>query len=316
MGSTIDGVGRRAARLAAGLDAAGRAGRDLSARHAAVRASAPWNDGDGYGALVAGLEAAMPGFEDRPELLIAGSFEGGDFTASMGRLLGRHWTPFHGRGRTARLAELRYGRFDRWEGAAIVESWLIFDVTPGLIQLGLWTGAPPMGPPVMPAPPLDTAPGDGPASLALVEAMIGGLRRYRGDGDLSAMGMRDHWRDDFNWFGPAAIGSFRGHDDYERGHQAPFLRAFPDRVGGNHKCRIGDGAWVASTGWPSIRATHTGSGWLGLPATGRPVTMRVMDFWRVDGGRLADNWVFVDIPDVLAQLGLDPFARFAEIMEA
>jgi hypothetical protein len=34
-----------------------------------------------------------------------------------------------------------------------------------------------------------------------------------------------------------------------------------------------------------------------------------MDFWRRDGDRLAENWVFIDIPDLLRQLGVDLFAR-------
>jgi predicted ester cyclase len=149
--------------------------------------------------------------------------------------------------------------------------------------------------------------GDPAESLARVEAMIAGLMRYDGR-DLASMGMRDHWMPEFDWFGPAAIGSFRGHADYERGHQGPFLRAFPDRVGGNHRARIAQGSLVASTGWPSIRATHRGDGWLGLPATGRAVKMRVMDFWRVGGGVLHENWVMIDIPHLLGQLGVDLLA--------
>jgi hypothetical protein len=66
---------------------------------------------------------------------------------------------------------------------------------------------------------------------------------------------------------------------------------------------------VASSGWPSIRATHSGGDWLGLAPTGKPVTMRVMDFWRREGERLAENWVFVDVIDLLHQLGVDVFAR-------
>jgi len=54
---------------------------------------------------------------------------------------------------------------------------------------------------------------------------------------------------------------------------------------------MGDGPYVGSVGWPSIRATHLGGDWLGLAPTGRPVTMRVMDLWRREGGLLVENWV-------------------------
>ena len=74
------------------------------------------------------------------------------------------------------------------------------------------------------------------------------------------------------------------------------------------RARFGDGNYVASTGWPSITATHKGSGWLGTEATDRPITMRVMDFWRSENTMLVENWVMIDIPDVLNQIGIDVFA--------
>lgn len=32
-----------------------------------------------------------------------------------------------------------------------------------------------------------------------------------------------------------------------------------------------------------------------------------MDFWKVEDGRITGNWVSVDFPHVLAQLGVDVF---------
>jgi predicted ester cyclase len=101
------------------------------------------------------------------------------------------------------------------------------------------------------------------------------------------------------------IGTARGLLHYQAVHQRPFLTAFPDRVGGNHKCRIAEGPYVALTGWPSVRATHLGGGFLGLPPSGRAVGMRVMDFWRCADGLIRENWVFIDLPDLLLQMGLD-----------
>ena len=54
---------------------------------------------------------------------------------------------------------------------------------------------------------------------------------------------------------------------------------------------------------------HTGGGWLGLGASGRPVTMRVMDFYCADGGLIRENWVPIDIIQVLLQLDVDVLAR-------
>ncbi|WP_197409834.1 ester cyclase, partial [Haloferax profundi] len=53
----------------------------------------------------------------------------------------------------------------------------------------------------------------------------------------------------------------------------------------------------------------SGDGWLGLPATGETVTMRVMDFWRREDDLLAENWVFIDMIDLLNQMGVDVFDR-------
>ena len=57
-----------------------------------------------------------------------------------------------------------------------------------------------------------------------------------------------------------------------------------------------------------MRATHSGHGWIGLEATGQHVGMRVMDFWRREDDRLSENWVMIDVPDLLRQLGMDLFA--------
>ena len=53
--------------------------------------------------------------------------------------------------------------------------------------------------------------------------------------------------------------------------------------------------------------THNGDGWLGLKATGKKITLRVVDYWRREGDKLKENWVFIDIVDVMEQLGVDVF---------
>jgi predicted ester cyclase len=191
---------------------------------------------------------------------------------------------------------------------------LLLDLPALMLQAGVWPLSVPMGPSGMAPGPraqdgvVARGVGGGADSLALVEAMIGGLHHFDGKG-LKSMGMRAFWTENFWWYGPAPIGNFRGHSDYERGHQLPFLTAFPDRVGGNHRARIGEGAYVASTGWPSITATNKAGGWLGLAPTNREISMRVMDFWRREGDRLDENWVMIDLIDLLDQMGLDVFAR-------
>jgi hypothetical protein len=44
--------------------------------------------------------------------------------------------------------------------------------------------------------------------------------------------------------------------------------------------------------------------------------MRVMDFWRRDGDRFRENWVLIDIPELLLQMGFDLFAQIRNREEA
>ena len=46
---------------------------------------------------------------------------------------------------------------------------------------------------------------------------------------------------------------------------------------------------------------------MGIEPTYQKVEIRYMDFWKVVDGRIEDNWVMVDFPSVMQQLGVDPF---------
>ena len=56
-----------------------------------------------------------------------------------------------------------------------------------------------------------------------------------------------------------------------------------------------------------MNGKHTGDGWLGLKPTNKSFTMIVMDFWRRDGDKLIENWVMIDMIDVLEQFNIDVF---------
>jgi predicted ester cyclase len=277
--------------------------------------SAPVELCDGANALAAKLWTpllrAFPDLERRTDILLSGRFKDGDWFASTGYFVGHFEQPLFGIRPSGRPHMLRFGWYDRVEGGKVVESYVILDIARLLIEVGQWPLRPQLGESWSPAPQtqdgilLTPAPSaESQKSLDLVEAMIAGLMSYDGQ-SLSSMGMVRFWTPQFLWYGPGGIGSARGHKDYERAHQGPFLKAFPDRIGGNHKCRIGDGSYVASTGWPSINATHLGDDWIGLPATGKRITQRIMDFWRREDNLLVENWVFIDMVDLIRQLGVE-----------
>jgi hypothetical protein len=70
------------------------------------------------------------------------------------------------------------------------------------------------------------------------------------------------------------------------------------------EARLAEGEWMAAFG--RQEATHSGE-FMGIKPTGKRVEIRYMDFWKVVDGKIVDNWVMVDFPHVLAQLGVDVF---------
>ena len=62
--------------------------------------------------------------------------------------------------------------------------------------------------------------------------------------------------------------------------------------------------------------TITNDGWMGIAPTGKRVTMKSLDFWRIERGKIRENWVMVDLLDVYNQLNIDVFARMNEFNKA
>jgi hypothetical protein len=55
-----------------------------------------------------------------------------------------------------------------------------------------------------------------------------------------------------------------------------------------------------------------GDGFLGMPASDTLTEMRVVDIYRRDGDKLAENWIFIDFLHYLKLLGVDVLGRYAE----
>ena len=51
---------------------------------------------------------------------------------------------------------------------------------------------------------------------------------------------------------------------------------------------------------------------MGMPATGKPGDMRVIDMYRREGGMLAENWIFIDLLHFWNQQGVDILERMAQ----
>jgi len=259
------------------------------------------------------LLEAFPDLEKNDFVLFSGEFEGSEWVLSTGHLVGTFEHDWLGIPPTGHATWIHYASFHEMNDGEIIRTKTFVDVLDVMRQAG-YQFFPALGSEVVAPGPTtrdgiqlsEQDPEESAKSMGLVEDMIDGLHSYKDEG-LDGIEMDEYWHEDFMYYAPCGIGTTRGIDGFQEYHQAPFLEAFPDRRGGNHEPRIAEGNYCASTG--PVTATHSGSNWLGLPATGQEVAIDVVDIWRREGDRLAQNWLFIDIIDLLDQFGIDVFER-------
>lgn len=54
-----------------------------------------------------------------------------------------------------------------------------------------------------------------------------------------------------------------------------------------------------------ISGTHCGD-FMGIPATGKPVSVEYLDLWRVERGKFVETWVQMDTLGLMQQIGALP----------
>jgi predicted ester cyclase len=282
-----------------------------------------------WGNLYAPLLTSMPDLERRDMIVLTGTTpEGQDWVGCMGNYMGtmiRPWTiNGHHIPPTGHLTHMRYHEFFRIENGQVTEAQIIWDIPELMMQAGAWPMAPQLGKFLCtPAPMFQdglTAQGDGQAAMDHVIAMLTDLCKYPANPDPAVMNLEHYWHPRFNWYGPAGIGTGRGIAGFRNWHQIPFLRAMPDRkldaMGDLMSHWYAQGDYVCETGWPNMRLTLSHDGWMGLAPAGREVVLRSLDFWRMEGDKIRENWVLVDLLDLYAQCGVDVLARMSEFNKA
>lgn len=308
------------------------------------RAAHPMNEMTGQAAALRAiwmpLKRALPDLERRDLIFVGGRYQGRVLIAALGHYCGTMRGDWLGIPATNKTLFLRYGEVWQLDDAGrVVQANLLWDVLDVMRQAGQWPLAPSLGvetqwPGPLTGDGLRLTPGSPDEGLASIEqtlAMHKALAEFDDQGKLSrealiAMPQRDHWHARMMWYGPAGIGTTRGLDGFVDGHQLPFRIAFhrPQgtfeqvtaeraRHGAGHYIRIGDGPYSVTGGWPSVYAVHAGGGFCGLPPTGRPVFMRVMDFYLHHEGLIRENWVPLDMLDLFKQMGVDLLARMQAV---
>ncbi|MDJ0780359.1 MAG: nuclear transport factor 2 family protein [Desulfosarcinaceae bacterium] len=289
----------------------------------------PWGEQDGAAAVVESFwrpfKNAWAKPQRRQDVFMAGTSEidGTDWVISMGHFMGLLERDWLGIPATRKIALLRYADFNCIQDGKISRSGFFCDIIGVMHQVGINPLPPQTGASfVYPGPlthdgllldPQD--PAEGAETLDLINRMLGDLN------DLNCTGndcpppevLAKTWHDDMLWYGPAGIGATYTIDGFQQQHQYPFRAGLTDKVFNGHVCRLAEGRYGGFFGWPNLTNTPVG-GFLGLPGSRISADMRVVDIYRREGDRLAENWVLIDLPHWLKMQGLDILERTRRIV--
>ncbi|WP_394689174.1 ester cyclase [Hoeflea sp.] len=312
---------------------------ELCASDVEWRAAHPINEMHGVEAvresIWAPLKQALPDLERRDQMFVAGTYQGRTFIAAVGNYCGTFRSDWLGIPSNGQTMYLRYGEVYQIADGKIVQANCLWDILDFIRQAGFWPVAPSLGMEGMWSGPIT---GDGlrfdpsdadqsSASITQTLAMHRTLFEHNDIGNMNReslmnMAQKEHWHPKMMWYGPSGIGTTRGLQGFVDYHQLPFRIAFErpqgtfeevdaarNAKGAGHYIRIGDGPYSVTGGWPSVYAIHNGGGFAGTTPTGKPVTMRVMDFYLHHEGLIRENWVPLDMLDLLNQMGFDVMDR-------
>ena len=267
------------------------------------------------------LYSAAPDLERRNTIVIEGTDSNGEvWVGCCGYFTGSFVQPFLDIQPTGRQFSLRFHEFYKVTDNKVTELQAIWDLPELMLQANCWPLAPSLGREWhIPSPSTQ----DGIAAtatnvelsenaLSTVESMLTHLGKFA-NGGVAAMQLHKFWHPRCSWYGPSGIGTARGIGGFRNCHQIPFLNAMPDRVGDPNTGHLfAENNYVAFTAWPGMKMTVSNDGWLGIAASNQKITMRSLDFWRVEDKLIRENWVLIDLLDVYKQLNVDVFARLKE----
>ena len=272
------------------------------------------------------LLASFSRLQRRPDIFIAGLNEIDGFTGrwvvQMGHMMGLFDRPWLGILPTKRIAMLRFVEFNRVEDGRIVETSMFCDILHLMMQAGQNPLPPQTGAMlVQPGPMTHTGlcyerqdPAAGETTLAAINALLFNPKA-KDVGIDEATRLARVWHDDMIWWGPGGIGATYTIERYLRQHSTPFGAALTAGYRFNgHLCRLAEGDFGGFFGWANLTVTNAG-GYLGMTAGPGPSEMRVVDMYRVQDGKLAENWIFIDILHYLAKQGLDVLSRMTTIQD-
>lgn len=263
------------------------------------------------------LKTAMPVLQRRPDMFLGGSNalpgKTGTWVVMMGHFLGDFTGDWLGIPATGKATFLPFVSLYRVEADKIVETVEFLDLFAVMTQAGCnpYADAQSGGHLMSPGPAthdgllLDAQDQDATtASFNLTHAMLTDLAKsYTSPADH----MQRFWHPDMNWFGPTGIGASLGFQGYRRGHTGPFEDKLDTVDICDEELAVAEGKFSAVMWWPCLRMRNHG-GYMGVPANDAVAEMRVVDLYRRDGDKLAENWIFIDMLHFLSGQGVDLLA--------
>jgi len=282
----------------------------------------PFHEQSGHAAVVesfwAPLRKSLTSLRRREDVFFAGrnivDGEESTWVAGMGHMFGLFDNDWLGIPATRKMTFLRYVEFHRIDGNKIAESALFCDVLGIMHQAGCYPLQESTGAFVTQPGPLT---GDGvlldrqsdiesEKTISLVNRMIDDLTALNvsGNDQCPPEVLQKTWHDDMIWYGPTGIGATYTIPRYQEQHQYPFRTQLKDKVFNGHVARFSEGNYAGFFGWPNLTNTAKG-GFLGLPGNDIRADMRVVDIYRRDGDKLAENWVFIDLLHWMKLQGID-----------
>lgn len=270
---------------------------------------------------------AFTSMQRRPDVFMAGladpkvenGIPGSLWVCSMGHLMGLFDHDWLGIPSSGKMAFLRYAEFNRIAGGNIVETALFCDIISVMQQVGLNPLPPQTGAAfITPGPRTHDGlmyaaqdPVEGEKTLALINQMIEDLTSSYMESPEEQLAQT--WHQDMIWFGPAGIGATYTRERYRQQHQGPFRAHLKDIKYNGHVCRMAEGRFGGFFGWANL-SMKTAGNFMGLPASDYPTEMRVVDIYRREGDKLAENWIFIDILHFLYLQKLDVLGRMRSIL--
>ena len=269
---------------------------------------------------------AMTRVQRRADIFMAGLNEidgfQGRWVVQMGHLMALFDRPWLGILPTGKIVMLRFVEFNRVEDGRITETAMFIDIVHLMMQAGQNHLPPQTGAMLVQPGPMTHEglmydvqdPAKGVRSLAAINALLGNPKS-KDLGITEGERLQRVWHDDMIWWGPGGIGASYTIPRYLKQHSEPFSDGLHTGYKFNgHLCRMAEGDFGGFFGWANLTLFNSG-GYLGMTRGPGPTEMRVVDLYRVHDGKLAENWIFIDILHYLAVQGLDVLGRMARIRE-